>query len=97
MVIAVVFIFIISTDITFFFAISVASASAALAITTSSTLATQSEQGPSVAESTEEPLKIHWKRPGDKAMGPASHGLTYMARDQVLRLAGSCDLHHSDR
>ncbi|KAF0326938.1 hypothetical protein GQ607_005702 [Colletotrichum asianum] len=28
-------------------------------------------------------------------MGPASHGLTYMARDQVLKVASSCDIHQS--
>ncbi|KAH9234787.1 hypothetical protein K456DRAFT_1713641 [Colletotrichum gloeosporioides 23] len=29
-------------------------------------------------------------------MGPGSHGLTYMARYQVLRLASSCEFHRSD-
>lgn len=29
-------------------------------------------------------------------MGPSSHGLTYMARDQVLKLAGLCEKHRSD-
>ncbi|KAF5526184.1 hypothetical protein CGCA056_v002542 [Colletotrichum aenigma] len=61
-----------------------------------STLTTQSQPDPSVAESTEQPLKKNRRRPRFEVMGPASHGLTYMARDQVLRLAGSCDLHHSD-